>query len=148
MKKNDEITRRILIKVPVKFFWTFAIFMMVSGTTINWWSEWLSDVVFRIAFSIFMGLSIYWFRLCYVFYSRKSLKQLVIDADDHVVLIYQMLRSRNPVSYEYRTIKQSIKIVVKGRKMNLLKNGESIARIYKNTLKNKNDWDWLISYFD
>lgn len=145
---TENVRKRILIKTPRVFIWTLIIVMILLGNSVSLWSEKMANTCFGIATGLYLGIAIYGFCLIYRFYSRKSLKQIVIHDDDDVVLIYQMLRSRTPVSYEYRARKQSIRIVIKGNKMNLLENGKSIASVYKGTLQDKNDWIWLISYFD
>lgn len=144
---TDNITKIIKVKVPYVFIWTLAGVAILLGNTVPWWSRMLSDLMFGIALIAFTTTAIFIFYLFYKYYSRKSLKQLIIE-DDDIVLTYQMLRQRNPASYEYRTIRQSISLIVKGNILNLWEHGKPIARIYRGTLRNKSDWEWLIHYFE
>ena len=137
----------ILIKIPYKSIWTLGSLVMILGANSSWWGNRLSDMLFWIFFIIYIYIAAYWFYLFSKFYSKKSLKQIVINADDNIVLIYQLLRHGKSRSRDYRVRKQNLKIVVKGNIMNILGNGKSIAKIYRNTLKDKNNWEWLINYF-
>jgi len=71
----------------------------------------------------------------------------MIDADGGIDLVYWWKQDWKTRSHDRRTRKQDIKIVVKGNIMKLRENGKYIAKVYRNTLKDRSDWEWLIDYF-
>ena len=89
---------------------------------------------------------VYGFHLLNKFFRNTSLKQIIITSDSDIMLVYTKLKHGG--SYDYKTVKQCIKIDVKGNVMKILENGKYIAKVYRNTLKNKNDWEWMINYFN
>ena len=98
-----------------------------------------------IVWFILMFLLIYGIHLLYKFASPNTIKQIVLDTNDNIVLIYLFFDGSTK---EYIATKPVIKIEVKGTVMKLFENGKYIAKIYKNTLKEKKDWDLLINYFN
>ena len=141
------IKKHILIKVPYIFIWTLAGIMMFFGSTVSWWSENITDTLFWVIVVSYMPMAAYVFYLFFKYYNKKALKEILIHEDEDIVFIYQIFRQRNPDIREYTVRRRNVKIMIKRNAINLLYNGKSIAKIYRNTLKNKNDWEWLIYYF-
>jgi hypothetical protein len=81
------------------------------------------------------------------YYLSKSLKSITINANDNIILEFFSVQNRDTKSHDYLTLRWTIQVVVKGNKMELMENGKYIAKVYKDTLKDKSDWEWLINYF-
>ena len=134
--------RNIFIKVPNKFIWIYFATLVLMGSSSL---DMFPDKMFWIAWVVLMSMYVYCFYLLYKFYSSKALKHIIINSDMDIVLVYQLPKYMR--SHDYITIRQCIKIAVKGNVMKLLENGKYIAKVYRNTLKNKKDWEWIINYF-
>ena len=134
----------INIKIPSKFIKIYGVFA-ITACIFNSWMGNLSSLMFGIFFFTIMLLSLYWLHLLHKYFNSKSVKQIALYANDNIVLVHLFL---NGSTKEYRVIKQIIKIETKGNVMKLLENKKCIAKIYKNTLKEKKDWDLLINYFN
>lgn len=145
MKKiENAIMKKIIIKVPYKKIWLiFGIIILLSPT---WLLDKLPDRMFWAGFIVVMTVITYFLYLLRKFYSRKSVKQITIN-DDNIVFVFQLRRYGTPGSFEYSTNSQYLKVRTKGNVMNILEKGEPIARLYKNTMQDKDDWGWLINYF-
>ena len=134
----------IFIKFPSKLIWIYLAIIVSLNACLSW-LDIFSDTMFWILGAVFMSISFSFFHLAYKFYSSTSLKKIVINSDSNIVLVYTLPKNKKP--HDYRTVRQFIKLDVKGNVMKLLENKKYIAKVYKNTLKNKNDWEWLINYF-
>jgi len=147
----NTVCKEIPIKFPVRFIWIYTAFVILgSRAYIKWGTNRFSDTMSWIVFVISMCMIVYIFYLFHKFFNSKSLKKIVINTDDDIVLGYSMIqdwRMSAQTPYDRRTKKQDITIAVKGNKMKLLEQGKPIAKVYRDTLKDKSDWEWLIDYF-
>ncbi|MDL2320538.1 hypothetical protein LJC45_05345 [Alistipes sp. OttesenSCG-928-B03] len=140
-------SKSIIFRTPSTFIWIFTAIAVFVGVDLSWLTKGLPDLLFWMICIVSMGMYVIVFFLLKKYYSRKSLRRIIVSSDDNVLLVYYFLRYGNSETHDYNVRKQNIKIVVKGNVMTLWEKDEAIAKVYKDTLTDKEDWDWLINYF-
>ncbi len=144
---DNVIVKDILIRTPYKFIRFYVAFVLLVGLCRRWVLDWSSGVVSALILFAYLGMVAYVLYLFGRFCTRKSLKQIVVHADGDITMVHFAVQDRSTGSHDSRTQKQAISISIKSNKMNLLERGKPVARIYRSTLKDDNDWGWLAGYF-
>ena len=104
-----------------------------------------SDLISTIVVICLILMATYAFYLFYKFYSKTSVKKIIVTEHGDAIITYQLLRNNS--SREYKAYKDNIKIKTQKNRLWLLENGKPIAKVYKDTLQDKKDWDRIIDCY-
>lgn len=150
MKKNsNEDTNRIIKiidnkKPPVSSWLMIALGIVLCNFLA--FENVLPDIVFYIfsPFAFFcVCLGIY---LVLKYWGISYVQTIKIYQDNTIdISYYRDIAGRGKYYY---TSKSLLSVQIGRNKMKFYQGHELVAKLYKNTLRNNSDWDWLISYFD
>ncbi|MDL2320546.1 hypothetical protein LJC45_05385 [Alistipes sp. OttesenSCG-928-B03] len=127
--------------------WIYFAGCILLSTNFSWLIKGLSDGIFWTLFTVVFVMLVHAFHLVFKYYTPQSIRHIAIDNDDNMTLVFYAVQNPDTKSHDRELRKNSIRIIVKANSMKLLRNDNVIARVYKDTIRDKEDWDWLINYF-